>query len=140
MLSLLMYGEYIDHSVLHTIFPDCIADYRVVVYTCSWGQHAMLNVLSAASYQADNEAKSEVATLFLQSNYHYTNVIDNTDVAHVPVMMAIPPDHPDKAPNTLPFHPIEGPNKLTCLPYRLPQQVDSFSATDPRTYRTCTEG
>ena len=115
MLSLLMYGEYVDHSVLHTIFPDCIADYRVVVYTCSWRHNAenvVLNVLTAASYQADNEPKTRVATIFLQTNYHYTNIIDNTDLAHVPVLMAIPPEHPDKALRTLRFHSANRRNSM----------------------------
>ena len=118
LLSLLRYGEYVDHTILLTIFPESLMDHRIVVYTCSWGPEASPNVINAVSYQAKGTNPTKVATIFLHANHHYTNILDNSELVRIPVIMAIPLETPDTEITILKYTPVNSsPMPITISPY-----------------------
>ena len=107
--SLLRYGEYVDHNVLLTNFPESLMEYRIVVYTCSWGRSAQHNVIDSTSYQAKMGTPVKVATIYLQANQHYKNIVDNSELAHIPIVKAIPTETSHQELNLMEFHPVTAP-------------------------------
>ena len=111
LLSLLRYGEYVDHTILLTIFPESLKDYRIVVYTSSWGPKESPNVINAISYQAKETNPVKVATIYLEANHHYTNILDNSGLERIPVIRAVPLETPDVDITLTEFSPVNAPSK-----------------------------
>jgi len=116
--SLLRYGEYVDHTVLLTIYPESLINHRIVVYTNSWGPEQSPNVLNAISYQAKGSSPSKIATIFLHANHHYTNILDNSGLERIPVVKAVPLETPDTEIALMEFSPVNIPKiPITISPH-----------------------
>ena len=77
--SLFLHGSYIEEALLEVIFPDILKKFRVVIYA-----NSDLGV-SALSYQQKLDLNLTVVSLFIQDSEHYTVLLDNRDLRHVPV-------------------------------------------------------
>ena len=118
LLSLLRYWEFVDHTILLTIFPESLTDHRIVVYTCSWGPEESPNVINAISYQAKEINPTKVATIFLHANHHYTNILDNSGLERIPVIRAVPLETPDAEIALIEYSPVNAPHMpITISPH-----------------------
>ena len=104
LLSLFLHGSYIEEAILEVIFPDILKKFRIVIYA-----NSNLGV-SASSYQQELGLNLMVVSLFIQDSEHYTVLLDNRDLRHVPVR-TVSIDSPlpswDHALPPSPFYPVD---------------------------------
>ena len=115
-IDLIIFNSILSHNVLSFIFPKCPMDFRVVCYTCTWGRGRFQNSITATAYQGDREAAKSTATIFLEANFHYTNIADNVDLAHIPIARATTTEEADHPQGPVPFHLLRGTMECTVRP------------------------
>lgn len=68
------------------------------------------------AYQSDREVIKTTATIFLEANYHYTNVVDNADFAHVPIVMPTATEGAEHPRRHIAFHLPRGTPECNVRP------------------------
>ena len=91
-------------------------DFTVVCYTLIWGQGRFQNSISATAYQGDRQGSKSTATIFLEADYHYTNIVDNADLAHIPIVLSTPIEEADQPKKLVKFHLLRGALECAVCP------------------------
>ena len=74
LLSLFLHGSYVEEAILEVNFPDILKKVRIAIYA-----NSNLGV-SASSYQQELGL-----SIFVQDSDHYSVLLNNQDLRHVPV-------------------------------------------------------